>query len=332
MGSSVQNGASAPAPSPLGRWPPRLIHPQHVALGSAGPRRPDRGYHPAEQRDALGIAQRLAALLADDGRDRRALAERRADQRLGREVGDRDRAAVALFQGLGGNQGGLDLATHHDGGAYSGDGNLELGLALHGGRRYAAPGSVSRLSRPADTRYSEGSAVSDAVDAIDYLALDDDELLRQCEVDTYRGSGPGGQKRNKTSSAVRLRHAPTGVLAAASDTRSQHSNRKEALRRLRERIALEVRRPVHLDPYCCPAHVAGLFLRGVAGVRKPDADYLRGVQALLDLFVATGCSVRETAARVGATTGALSRFLLADDVLARRVHELRGEREMRPLR
>ena len=72
---------------------------------------------------------------------------------------------------------------------------------------------------------------------VDYLLLSDDELLRQCDVDTYRASGPGGQKRNKTSSAVRLRHEPTGMSVTATESRSQHENKGRAVKRLRERLA-----------------------------------------------------------------------------------------------
>ena len=49
--------------------------------------------------------------------------------------------------------------------------------------------------------------------------------------------GPGGQHRNKTESAVRLTHPPTGVTVTATERRSQHENREVALERLRERIA-----------------------------------------------------------------------------------------------
>src|SRR5262249_6139502 len=49
--------------------------------------------------------------------------------------------------------------------------------------------------------------------------LDEDALLDQCEVDTLRASGPGGQKRNKTESAVRMRHKPSGIIVVANESR-----------------------------------------------------------------------------------------------------------------
>src|SRR5438067_9620984 len=74
--------------------------------------------------------------------------------------------------------------------------------------------------------------------------LSDQELLGQCALDTYRASGPGGQKRNKTSSAVRLRHLPTGLIVIAEESRSQHENKAKALQRLRKALYLELRDPV----------------------------------------------------------------------------------------
>src|SRR5947199_2742806 len=84
-----------------------------------------------------------------------------------------------------------------------------------------------------------------------WSALNDAQLLAQCEVDTYRASGPGGQKRNKTSSAVRIRHLPSGLSVIAEESRSQHENRVRALRRLREAFFLKVRDAL------APAELAG---------------------------------------------------------------------------
>src|SRR5262249_40367808 len=77
--------------------------------------------------------------------------------------------------------------------------------------------------------------------------LTDAQLLAQCEVDTYRASGPGGQKRNKTSSAVRLRHPPSGLLVIAEESRSQHENKAKALRRLRQAFFLKLREDVNKE-------------------------------------------------------------------------------------
>jgi len=57
------------------------------------------------------------------------------------------------------------------------------------------------------------------------------------EIEFYRSSGPGGQHKNKTSTAVRIRHIPTGIVAQASERRSQHLNREIAMQRLEKAIA-----------------------------------------------------------------------------------------------
>ena len=75
----------------------------------------------------------------------------------------------------------------------------------------------------------------------EWTGLTDSQLLAQCEVDTYRASGPGGQKRNKTSSAVRIRHKPSGLSVIAEESRSQHENRARALKRLKQAFFLKRR-------------------------------------------------------------------------------------------
>ena len=74
------------------------------------------------------------------------------------------------------------------------------------------------------------------------LSAEDRALLAECDVDTFRARGPGGQHRNVTESAVRLVHRPTGVTVTSAVHRSQHRNRKEALAVLRRRLAARRRR------------------------------------------------------------------------------------------
>jgi ribosome-associated protein len=75
------------------------------------------------------------------------------------------------------------------------------------------------------------------------LALSDAALLAECEESFYIGGGPGGQHRNKTESAVRLAHRPTGVVVTATERRSQPQNRGAALERLRARLEALAHRP-----------------------------------------------------------------------------------------
>jgi protein subunit release factor B len=75
------------------------------------------------------------------------------------------------------------------------------------------------------------------------LPESDADLLRECEIDTFRASGPGGQHVNKTESAVRLRHVPSGVVVVSRQERSQHQNKALCLLRLRRKIEQLNHRP-----------------------------------------------------------------------------------------
>lgn len=63
-----------------------------------------------------------------------------------------------------------------------------------------------------------------------------DITRKDLRIDYYRGSGAGGQHRNKTDSACRITHIPTGIVAQCEDQRKQHQNKKIAFRRLVEKL------------------------------------------------------------------------------------------------
>ena len=67
-------------------------------------------------------------------------------------------------------------------------------------------------------------------------------LLKDCDVEPYRSSGPGGQKKNKTESSVRVRHRPSGLTRIATEHRSQTRNRLLALERVYRALAVRARR------------------------------------------------------------------------------------------
>jgi len=161
--------------------------------------------------------------------------------------------------------------------------------------------------------------------AREYLTLDDDTLVRQCIVDAYRASGPGGQKRNKTSSAVRLRHEPTGLVAIAEEDRSQHVNKTRAVRRLRETIALHLRRDVDVSNYRTSDRLAAHVTKdGRLRVNPHNPNYAGIVAEVLDVLAATGARVSEAAACVGISTAQLLQFFQRDPKLWEHVNQMRA--------
>ncbi|MFO0974621.1 MAG: peptide chain release factor-like protein [Phycisphaerae bacterium] len=156
-----------------------------------------------------------------------------------------------------------------------------------------------------------------------WLAADDDALLADCAIDRYRASGPGGQKRNKTSSAVRLRHRPSGLIVIAEESRSQHENKARALRRLRLALALHVRTPWYASAAPQPLAVE---------ISPRNQAYPALVARLLDALAASSGRVADAAARLGLTTGQLSKLLTRDSKLLAAANALRGAAALPPLR
>ncbi|KAK1311452.1 hypothetical protein QJS10_CPA08g00971 [Acorus calamus] len=184
------------------------------------------------------------------------------------------------------------------------------------------------------------SSVSSSISDEDYVSLTEEELMKQCEMDTFKASGPGGQHRNKRESAVRLRHVPTGIVSQAVEDRSQHKNRASALARLRTLLDLKVRKTIDLNEYEPPPELLQILpkkstIRGADSgpqIGPNNSKFASGMQALLDLIFAVNGSVADAAKNLGLSTGALSRLILSDDSLRMEVNELRSSKGMRPLK
>lgn len=162
-----------------------------------------------------------------------------------------------------------------------------------------------------------------------WTRLTDAQLLAECEVDTYRASGPGGQKRNKTSSAVRFRHPPSGLIAIAEESRSQHENRARALRRLRQALYLKLREPIAPEDLTQdrlaghPDFINVLDGQGRLHVGVKDARFWPVAALVLDVLHMVEARVSEAAALLGVSTGNLVNFLQSHDKLWEQANHLR---------
>jgi len=160
--------------------------------------------------------------------------------------------------------------------------------------------------------------------------LTDEKLLAEVRIDSYVASGPGGQKRHKTNAAVRMTHEPTRIVATATDSRSHRENHIHALRNLRHKLAMELRRDI-ADP---AAYRPPVWFDDYPALRinPKNRKYPAAVAEVLDVLKAMHWSLGKAAAVLGVTSSALTRFLHDDPAVWEQVNRVRAELGMKPLR
>jgi len=153
--------------------------------------------------------------------------------------------------------------------------------------------------------------------------LTDDHLLALCRIDFYRGSGPGGQKRNKTSNAVRLTHIATGIQATGTESRSLQLNKLNALRRLRIKLASELRERIDLLTFAPPDWFLAIRHEGKITASHRHPQYAACGGLLLDLLSALHASPSAVAVNLGVATTTVIRFLEAQPAFWAAANQIR---------
>jgi RF-1 domain len=170
---------------------------------------------------------------------------------------------------------------------------------------------------------------------LDWLALPPESFLKLCERTNFQASGPGGQKRNRVLSAVRLEHPPTGLRAEGKSRREVALNQSDALQKLRLQLALEaaalIANQAERDPAILRAQLPDTWPVFRAKINPdhpefPNAAFL----ALAGLAAAEG-DLAPAAQQLGISTSAFVRFLKLSGPVLQRARDLRGRFQRPPL-
>ncbi len=159
-----------------------------------------------------------------------------------------------------------------------------------------------------------------------------ESLLKQCEVNFGRISGPGGQHRNKVETAVRLVHKPTELEGYATERRKQYENRIMAIRRLRLKLATQVRTKVDPNRYRPSALWESRRQGKQMSVNPKHKDYPALLAEAMDLITARRFDAAGAAGVLKITTSQLAKLLRHEKKAMAAVNDGRAERGMPPLK
>ena len=156
-------------------------------------------------------------------------------------------------------------------------------------------------------------------------------LLRDCDIQRTRGSGPGGQHRNKVETAIVITHQPSGVTGQASERRSQHKNREVAVQRLRVNLALQVRTPVDSDDPPSELWQSRIRSRKI-NVSSSHFDFAILLAEALDCIASLEFDVAAAAKRLAVSTSQLIKFLKVEPSAIQLVNTQRKSKDLHLLK
>lgn len=162
-------------------------------------------------------------------------------------------------------------------------------------------------------------------------ASSEEQLLTECEVKRTRGSGPGGQHRNKVETAIVIAHISTGIKGQASERRSQHANREIALERLRVNLAIQFR----ADPssHRTPSAIWNSRIHnGKISVSRSHFDFAVLLAEAIDFVASENFDVTVAAKRLGISTSQLVKFLKLEPMAFQSINQEREKRELHRLK
>ena len=134
-----------------------------------------------------------------------------------------------------------------------------------------------------------------------WLALSENDFLKQCRIENYQDSGKGGQKRNRKYSAVRLTHIPTEITVTSSDYREQNINKLKAIEKLKIKIAMMLSGP-NVD---IPGNVISI----------KSQDYPLWVAFILDELYKNDFEIVPVAKKLGSSNSKLLKLIYRDKII-----------------
>lgn len=159
---------------------------------------------------------------------------------------------------------------------------------------------------------------------LDFVSLSDDALLKKCRIDIFKATGKGGQKKNKTSNAIRLTLGHLMVTATAS--RSRQENISKAIKKMRMEIALDLdsvngnrSRKIEL-----PRELSSYIQKGILRINEKNPLYAKFSGMVLDLYLENDGDIKVLAENLKTSSSQIHRFFSKHPALLRVINGVKS--------